>query len=609
MTGLNKLAAMTLAVSAICCNALAQTPAIPQPLPVKVADENGVDVVSGYVNFRVADVGIGPLQNEILSILNSNSSMFTIYNAVNNGGFTAGWSNTNFRGGGIYYTVPYSSTADSRHRMVVSVADINETFFINSDWTFESYTGGTLVDNNCDGGGQRIYTSNDGVQVILSCGPSNGFLGGLATKITYPNGRVVDINYYTQAYGQYTRSRIQSVTSSDGAMLRYNYAGGQSVQDATFHHLTSVQGINLAYDYCAPLADVCNLTYSWPQSQYLWSADGNKYTIVSQTGSSTRFTMDVHRRVIAVKPSSSAVDKIFYQYCARIEPYNCSSSVAVGGGSTPPTIHTITIKDRVKTVVVDGQTWEYIFPTSTYGYYYMQYRSNGPENRESFALTTILGAGALLTYGRRGGVNDVTANFENSARNRLLNAAMYGQRPETYTYDARGNVLSNGFATAGYDAVCANQFTCNQPNWARDPAGNQTDFTYSPVHGGVLTVTGPAVNGIRPQTRYEYAQRYAWLKNAAGAHVQSASPIWVLSATSLCRTSSATGVPASPCALAGDEVRTTYEYGPNSGPNNLLQRGVVVTADGQSTRTCLGYDHRFQKISETQPAGAPATCP
>ena len=77
---------------------------------------------------------------------------------------------------------------------------------------------------------------------------------------------------------------------------------------------------------------------------------------------------------------------------------------------------------------------------------------------------------------------------------------------------------------------------------------------------------------------------------------------------SLCKTgaphSSGTG-----CALAGDEVRTTYDYGPNSGPNNLLIRGKVVDSGGLALRTCYGYDTDGRKISETTPNANLTSCP
>ncbi len=56
---------------------------------------------------------------------------------------------------------------------------------------------------------------------------------------------------------------------------------------------------------------------------------------------------------------------------------------------------------------------------------------------------------------------------------------------------------------------------------------------------------------------------------------------------------------------------TTYDYGPETGPNILLLRGQAVTADGQTLRTCYAYDGRGRKISETSPNGTAglAACP
>jgi hypothetical protein len=38
-------------------------------------------------------------------------------------------------------------------------------------------------------------------------------------------------------------------------------------------------------------------------------------------------------------------------------------------------------------------------------------------------------------------------------------------------------------------------------------------------------------------------------------------------------------------------------------------RGVVVTADGQSLRTCYGYNKFGDKISETSPRAGLGGCP
>lgn len=166
---------------------------------------------------------------------------------------------------------------------------------------------------------------------------------------------------------------------------------------------------------------------------------------------------------------------------------------------------------------------------------------------------------------------------------------------------AFGHVYVLGCGSGAADAK-----RCDKPLTATDAKGQVTTYTYDAAHGGILTETLPAVNGITPQKRYEYAQRYAWVKNSGGTFVQSASPMWLKTRERSCRTTASSG--ATCAGGAADEVITDYDYGPDSGPNNLLLRGVIVTADGQSLRTCYGYDEMGRKISETQPAANLGSC-
>jgi RHS repeat-associated protein len=170
-----------------------------------------------------------------------------------------------------------------------------------------------------------------------------------------------------------------------------------------------------------------------------------------------------------------------------------------------------------------------------------------------------------------------------------------------------GSTLAPLVTQATYDI--ANPRSATRPLSMTDARGNTTNWTYAPEHGGMLTMTGPAVNGIRPQTRHIYAQRQArrWDGSAAGP------PVWVRTFTSSCRTSAATGNPASPCATAGDEVLTSYDYGSDAGPNTVLLRGQTVTSTdaGVTTilRTCFVYDALGRKTSETSPNANLASCP
>ncbi len=190
-----------------------------------------------------------------------------------------------------------------------------------------------------------------------------------------------------------------------------------------------------------------------------------------------------------------------------------------------------------------------------------------------------------------------------------------------YEYDGRGNIskattypkpgILNADGTAPQPIVVEAAYDISNPKaqtkplWTRDANGNVTHFTYSADHGGLLTETGPAVNGVTPQKRFAYIQRVA----VTSAGQAAGPPVWLLDRMSFCRTGNP-GPNNAGCALgAGDEVVTSYDYGPAGGPNILLLRGQAVTADGATLRTCFAYDSQGRKISETSPNANLGSCP
>ena len=56
-------------------------------------------------------------------------------------------------------------------------------------------------------------------------------------------------------------------------------------------------------------------------------------------------------------------------------------------------------------------------------------------------------------------------------------------------------------------------------------------------------------------------------------------------------------------------MTTTYDYGPTSGANNLFLRGMSVTADGVTHRTCYAYDIYGNRVGETFPRAGLSSCP
>jgi len=170
-----------------------------------------------------------------------------------------------------------------------------------------------------------------------------------------------------------------------------------------------------------------------------------------------------------------------------------------------------------------------------------------------------------------------------------------------------GSNLANIVETVTFG--CTHYLCKHKPTAATDGNGNTTNWEYSTVHGQLLRETLPAdANGIRPETRYTYQQKYAWLKSGSG-YVRAATPIWLLVSQEYCRTS-ATNSSGNCAAGSSDEVVTTYQYeaGNSSTPSNLHLLGMAVTADGQTLRTCYSYDGKGRRISETQPNANLSTC-
>lgn len=148
---------------------------------------------------------------------------------------------------------------------------------------------------------------------------------------------------------------------------------------------------------------------------------------------------------------------------------------------------------------------------------------------------------------------------------------------------AKGTTTNPIVVSASYGAVCATSKVCDKPDWVRDPLGNQTDFTYDPVHGGVLTVTQPAPvsGGVRPQTRYTYGQFTAmYVRN--GVLQAAAAPVWRLTQTSACQTQAT-------CAGTADEIVTSYAYESSAVANNVRLLSTTTRAGDNSLSATTSY--------------------
>lgn len=452
--------------------------------------------------------------------------------------------------------------------------------------------------------GQQVYTftDRDGTAYVFG-GGSLGGVGnahhcdgvscGYVTSVTRLDGYRMDFEYDTDTSQTPNYRRLRLVKDNRGAAVAFEYNGRK---------ITKTCAINLsAQAFTAGSAcpsGVPTSSYSYQTSSYTFTDPSAKtitYSLENQTG---------------------------------------TKSITLGGQSNPWLTLTGQLAEYGMAVkrqdFADGSWTEFGY-TSPYGTYTTAAGTVSFKVQGGLSYDSNTGNNFVVPAGGPDTVIDelgrtTTANYCVTAYNQCVaqQVPLSQTRPEgdqtLYEYDGLDNItkatfkaksgsgLADRVMTAAYTYVGGVQA---KPTTIVDARGAQSDFTYDNVHGGVLTETGPApaVGQPRPQTRYGYVQRYAWIANWSGGYVQAATPIWLLDFKSLCKTSAATGNPSAPCAVAGDEVKTTYDYGPNSGPNNLLLRGIVEDAGGLSLRTCYGYDTQGRRISETKPKANLSSCP
>lgn len=189
-------------------------------------------------------------------------------------------------------------------------------------------------------------------------------------------------------------------------------------------------------------------------------------------------------------------------------------------------------------------------------------------------------------------------------------------------YDPRGNIVETVIRSKNYptepdlvttliyptDCTSIPLPRCNRPLTVTDARGNTTDFTYNDF-GQVLTEIGPAPTSgaARPKVINTYTMRTAYVKSSSGGVVAAGPPISMLTRTSTC-------ISQASCVGTNDEIVTEYDYGPTTGLNNLLLRGMTVTAvnaSGQmeTLRTCYKYNYFGERIAETLPKAGLTSCP
>ena len=517
----------------------------------------GVDLTGGRFSYKATDLSIGPFALE-RSYLGGTAVDGSNY-------FGPNWTH-NYS---IYVVEKNRSKMDGIYvvlgRGVVHFTYSGGSYFCGNpdcDGATLALVGGAFVYTDAQG---NVYTFTDLVKPL-----SSGYSQRVA-RIDYADGHRLT---YT-----YSGHQLTQIASNYGYSLVFEYAGSTN-------SISRACGYNRAVTYvaagstCAGAALAVSYTYG----------TANVTDVVDVMGRNWGYDYSNGEITCVRRVNSSA--------CQIANAYGTMGERGVTRQTTP-----------------DGAVWNYNIqpvdpdyvqnpgdppPTSAGNY-------TGPEGIDVWAEFS---GGLLTNYNQNG--RQTALQWDGVELAKLThpegNSVSYGWRggeKVVQVWQAKPNSgIAPISAGSGFpdlqaaECVTPPRTLCNKPLWRKDYKANQTDYSYEP-HGGVKTETGPAVNGVRPQVRYEYALRRAWVSNGAGFSPEAVS-IYLPSRKAFCATGAASGWG---CAIANDEVVTTYDYGPDGGPNNLLLRSETVTAGGVSRRTCYGYDWMGNRISTTRPSG------
>jgi RHS repeat-associated protein len=404
-------------------------------------------------------------------------------------------------------------------------------------------------------GGTYTYRTADGTTSTFSVPPANYYQYGNAKGIvpnttTYPNGKVLTFSYAVGStnppgspvpvYGR----RLAGVYSNTGYYVTFAYETNV-LSSTTIHLWIHVVTVNTGTSVPAPAAGP-SLTISPITGETPGVRD---YT--DAMGRTTRYTFS--GGVSAIRfPSSPSNDVTVAYSSGKV------SSVTAAGVTTT---YSYSDAGNIRTTTVT--------------------RGSNPSGNYKFDLTKL-----VMTWHQNEAGHVTQYTYDPS--NRPFRVTMPEGNFVEYGYDARGNVtninegpkpsIGGGYIyrfIAGYDAPCTVAVKCNRPNWTKDAKGNQTDYTYDPTHGGVLTVTAPepTTGAVRPQTRTTYVQ-----VNSSG--VEGSVGVFKPKTISACQTSAS-------CAGTTDEAKTTFGYGNNQ---NVASVTAALGTGSVSATTAFTYD-------------------
>lgn len=552
---------------------------------MKVLSPGKVDMVDGQFGEDITDLSVGPNGDELDFVRVAQKSRGQDALWTNNWQFSL---RRTLVDGGYDYAITNSAVGKTWYNPT------NTTIF--TDLSFNAAGGTSKLEPIGTGTSQYFkYTGPDGTTIQFEPGSTD--TDRWAQSLTRPDGLVVQFQYDTG--GTSGAERLRRVFDNRGyiLILEYNVAGNVdavskvcainasfTTPPATNSCPAGIRSVSYTYNskqiasVTDPAGKVSNVTVTFDTSGRLVSKayfkPGLAQSYLTNTYSPQGVSIGnvVTGQVFANGPSYTYDYEIIGSDFPYVEGRGDdwiestgigSGGVAWGALQANAQVHPV-VTPMPLSVTSAGMTTNYTL------------------NGEWTAITDKQLPSGLTTHYTYGGT---TGSALTESRLIPPSGSTDPQIPTSFTYN------------------CMNYIVCFKPVTKTDPLGNETDYTYDPVHGGVLTETDPAptTGAVRPQKRYTYQQFYARYHNSTGTVVQAPSPIWKLVQISECQTTSS-------CAGTADEVKTTIAYPSGTGAFNLIPvSNTVAAGDGSvSATTSFTYDGNGDKLTEDGPLAGSA---
>ena len=573
--------------------------------PHRVIDGNSVNLVTGQVSLSETPVKIGSESLSLSHTIFTDQGKFwsvpdnfegrLTKEQVKNSSAVGGTQYVmrafvGFSTGDFYIDASGYSAVENDQSSLIRMANKTHYLYTDSNGVEYTFVGDRTDDDTNDGG--------------------YGYIAGYLKEIKQANGFTTTID------------QDNSITTNNGLQLKYAVEIPYDSSSYSTRWTFTVTALNNAVEYCDPLVVNCNFQYEWPVARYEWplgtpAPRRSTNTLFKVTDAQSR-VKEFHQIQFDVTTSG---DPRYVPRINSIKNYSSSDGVSTVTYNwkkvyvaNQPLYSSLVDNAVLKNVTNNGVSTNYYADFQDYvdqrQKEFLHYSANGPDSIRT-ALTVYRGRMYFIED------EEKTINFSLNDANHITSIEYPQSNREEYEYTndsykrleyryviPRGGSRSNAHVTqAGYVTGCPNRKTCNKPLWIKDARGNVTNFEYHAPSGLISKVTKPADrNGIRPQTRYFYTQKYAWYKKSSGNYQRASTSIWRMSKQSTCRTGASTN---NGCSNSTDEVAMEYDYGPDSGPNNLWLRGVKVTDKNTNEvrLTCYSYDNYGNRIGERRPKG------